>query len=301
MISIFLATYNGEKYLDQQLLSLYNQTYQDFIIYAIDDCSTDNTISILERWKAIIPDKLIISQRETNSGKPQIPFLELAIKNKATDYYMFCDQDDVWFPDKIEITLSAMLEYEKRYTSSTPILLGTELVITDQNLVPYKRQKRQLNYVKYAKPNKLICYNIFTGCTLIYNRALSKHILEIPEKSILHDWWLAFIASSLGQTGIIPHRTMYYRQHGNNSVGVEVNRSINYYMKRFMKIWNNDYYHLAGLYLQYFSQSTPKQNLVMIGTYADIPNRSFVYKIISFIKFQYWAPGVLRKIFQVLR
>lgn len=301
MVSIFLATYNGEKYLDQQLLSLFNQTYQDFIVYAVDDCSTDNTVSILDQWRIKYPDKLIISRREWNSGKPQIPFLEMAIEHKKTDYYMFCDQDDVWFPDKIQTSVETIREYEKRYSCSMPILLGTELIITDQNLVPYKKQKKRIDYDKYSKPNKLICYNIFTGCTIIYNATLSRFIDEIPDNSILHDWWLAFIASSLGVTGVVPHPTMYYRQHGKNAVGAEINRSLKYYINRLRKIWDNDYYYLARLYLKYYSKYTPEQNLKMISTYSGLPNSSFLNKMIAFKKYKFWAPGTLRKIYQVFR
>lgn len=301
MVSIFLATYNGEKYLDQQLSSLFGQTYKDFIVYALDDCSTDNTFSILECWRSKYPNKLFVSRRVENSGKPQIPFLELAIEHKATEYFMFCDQDDVWLPDKIQISVEAIRHYEKCYSSSTPILLGTELLITDQNLIPYKKQKKRIDYEKYSKPNKLICYNIFTGCTIIFNAALSNYIDKIPDNSILHDWWLAFVAASLGVTGVIPHPTMYYRQHGNNAVGAEINRSFKYYIDRLRKIWNNDYYYLARLYLKHYSTYTSKQNLKMISTYSSLSNSSFIKKMIAFKKYQFWAPGTLRKIYQVLR
>lgn len=301
MVSIFLATYNGEKYLDEQLASLFNQTYKDFIVYVLDDCSTDNTLSILKQWKSKFPDKLIVSCREGNSGKPQIPFLELAINHKESDYYMFCDQDDKWFSNKVQISVDSIKAYEEQYSSDIPILLGTELTITDQDLVPFKKQKKQIDYKKYSSPNKLICYNVFTGCTIIFNSALSNYISEIPENCPLHDWWLAFIASVLGVAGIIPEKTMFYRQHGNNVVGAEINRSFSYYYNRFKKIWSNDYYHLAKLYLKYYTQHTAQQNFKMITAYANIPNSSFIHKIYAFFKYRYWSPGIIRRIYQIIR
>ena len=301
MVSIFMATYNGEKYLEAQLESIFNQTYQDFFLYIRDDYSIDSTMQILDKWKALYPDKIEISQRESNSGKPQIPFLEMVVAHKTDSYYMFCDQDDVWFPDKIEVSIKGITEFEKQYGVSTPILLGTEYLLTDQNLVPFRKQKKRIDYDTFSKANKLICYNIFTGCTIIFNRALSEKITLIPDNCVLHDWLLAFVASSLGVAAMITTPTLFYRQHSSNAVGSELNRSLNYYIKRFRSIWSNDYYHLANLFLQYYSQCADLDKVNMISTYAKLPEISWLKKIQAFFTYNYWAPGVIRKVYQLFR
>ena len=94
MVAIVMSTYNGEKYLKEQIDSILSSTYQDFKIYINDDGSSDSTMSILENYKEQYPDKIHLRQNESNLGVT-LNFLN-AISNIRSDYIMFCDQDDVW-------------------------------------------------------------------------------------------------------------------------------------------------------------------------------------------------------------
>ena len=109
-LAILLATYNGEKFLPEQMDSLFSQTYADFVIYAHDDGSTDQTVGILRQYEKKYPEKLVILEYEPQGGAKN-NFYSLMQRIDA-DYYMFCDQDDVWHPEKIEKTLKKILELE---------------------------------------------------------------------------------------------------------------------------------------------------------------------------------------------
>ena len=121
MISILLATYNGEKYIAGQIESLLSQTYKDFKLYICDDKSTDDTYSIITDHALKNPAKIIASQNEINAGGAKYNFIKMLMERKADlamplgqddadDYIMLCDQDDVWLPDKIENSLKKIKE-----------------------------------------------------------------------------------------------------------------------------------------------------------------------------------------------
>ena len=112
-IYILLATYNGEKYLKEQLDSLFEQTNQHWTLWIHDDNSKDNTVNIIKKYKSKYPDQIEFLDDDISTGGAKENFTYLLDNiNDDYDYIMFCDQDDVWLEDKIEITLKKMLEIE---------------------------------------------------------------------------------------------------------------------------------------------------------------------------------------------
>lgn len=133
MIDILIPVYNSARYIDQQFESLFQQTIQDFKLIISDDCSTDNTIEIISEWQKRYPDRIIIlNGKPNNIGVSQNINQLLAVS--SADYTMFCDHDDVWLPNKIEITLNKMLEAENENAQNLPILVHTDLKVVDENL-----------------------------------------------------------------------------------------------------------------------------------------------------------------------
>ena len=114
MISILLATYNGERYIAGQIESVLAQTYQDFKLYICDDKSTDGTYSIITEYAARYPGKIIATQNEVNSGGAKFNFLNMMVEFND-DYIMLCDQDDVWLPNKVEVSLKKITEMESEF------------------------------------------------------------------------------------------------------------------------------------------------------------------------------------------
>ena len=128
-----MATYNGEKYIEEQLESLLEQTLQNFKIFIQDDCSQDKTIQIIQDYQRKYPDKIFFGINKKNTGSAKHNFFNLLLHYKD-DYIMLCDQDDVWNADKIEITFNEMKRMEKLHGQQTPILVHTDLTVVDSDL-----------------------------------------------------------------------------------------------------------------------------------------------------------------------
>ena len=221
-VLILLSTYNGEVYLREQMDSLYAQEGVDMHILVRDDGSKDKTINILEDYQHNQGSLTII--RGDNLG-PAKSFYELAryafMKTVQYDYYAFCDQDDVWFPNKLLRAINAMeddrSEYKLFYGNVKPV---------DSNLNP-----TSLSSIKIANCLEAnIVSNRSLGCTQVFNFALLSQIIKISnyiekrpmEEGILpfHDAWTALVAYSLNASVIVDNTPLiYYRQHSNNVIG----------------------------------------------------------------------------------
>ena len=188
MITILMAAYNGGRYVAEQIESLLRQTEQDFVLRVRDDCSTDDTYSILCGYAAKYPGKIFVERNPENSGGAKWNFLQLTAAYQD-DYVMLCDQDDVWLPNKIELSLQAMRAAEKQRGSQTPILVHTDLrVIDDQMHVIGESLNEMLGlYTENGSLPLQTIQNTVTGCTAMYNRAFAQ-LVRIPRFCIVHDW-----------------------------------------------------------------------------------------------------------------
>ncbi|WP_195948404.1 glycosyltransferase family 2 protein [Paraclostridium bifermentans] len=222
MVDILMATYNGEEYIKDQLDSIINQTYKDWILYIRDDGSTDRTVDIISNYTRKYPNKIFFIKDEKNGLGAKLNFGEL-MKFSKNSYCMFADQDDVWLNDKISKTLDAMKKNEEKYCKETPILIHTDLKVVDKdlNILNNSFLKFQNINPKRNLLNHLIISNTVTGCTMMLNKALVNKVGYIPEEAKIHDWWIAIIASKLGKIYTINEATMLYRQHGNNTCGAK--------------------------------------------------------------------------------
>ncbi len=238
MFDIILSTYNGEKYLSQQLDSILNQTYKDWKLIIRDDGSVDSTLQIIEKYISRYPDKIQLIPSIGNLG-PMLSFGEL-LKVSTSKYIALCDQDDVWLENKLTLFHEKMLEIENRY-SDMPILIHSDLFVVDKNLKIVNESfwnKLGLN------PNiKSLSYylssNNITGCSIILNNKLRELVIPIPSDASMHDWWLAMNASFFGVIEHFDTKTMYYRQHEGNVVGAQhiITRipKFFYYIKKIKK------------------------------------------------------------------
>lgn len=215
-----MATYNGEKYIHQQIESIINQTFTDWNLYIHDDSSTDKTVEIVKQFS----DKRIhLIEDNIHFGNSSLNFLHL-IKNYAkADYFAFSDQDDFWLPNKIEKTLSLIKQIEN-VDKSIPICVGTDLKVVDSELNTINESFYNLSkMLSDADFNSLLIENDFTGCTMCMNKSVIPYLKEISEsdysKIIQHDWLIALICAADGKIAQLAEPTMLYRQHQNNVVG----------------------------------------------------------------------------------
>jgi len=220
-VDILLATYNGSDYLVEQLDSIIAQTFADWRLLVRDDVSTDTTPEILRAYQAKLHDRItIVPGADQNLGASG-NFADLMSRADA-DYLMFCDQDDVWLPDKIERTLTEMRRLEKYCGEMTPLMVHTDLAVVDEKL---RIVADSLWRFQYSDPvagkalNRLLVQNTVTGCTVMINRSLRDVALPIPPEAVMHDWWLALAATTFGAIGHVAVPTVLYRQHAANDVG----------------------------------------------------------------------------------
>ena len=215
-IDILLATYNGEKYLEEQLDSILNQTYENFRLLISDDGSKDNTRKILEKYSKK-DNRIILFFQEKNLGV--IKNFEFLLRKVENKYYMFSDQDDIWKKNKIEKSIIKLEE-----TNSDLVYSDLEVVDENLNIIYKSYWKLKGIYKKIKKYNNfksLYLNNFVTGCTIIAKSEQIKDVLPLPNTSkyILHDYWIALIISQKGKITYIEEPLIKYRQHKNNKIG----------------------------------------------------------------------------------
>ena len=225
-ITILLATYNGEKYLDEQIRSLLTQTYDNIRIIVRDDGSTDRTPTMLASWAESHPEKLSI----ISDGRGNLRWREnfaCLLGHCDTPYFALCDQDDVWLPTKVEVLLREIRRLEAR-AGQVPILVHSDLKVVDADLAeisPSFFRHWHVNVERARRLDHLIINNFVVGCSLAGNKALLDLSHPLPATSPAHDWWLALVAASCGILRTIPEATLLYRQHGKNQIGAGAQKS----------------------------------------------------------------------------
>lgn len=305
MIEILMATYNGEKYLREQLDSLLRQTCQDWKLIIYDDCSTDGTLDILRQYENRYPEKITVRQNKVNSGSASHNFLNMLCSCSAT-YVMTCDQDDVWLEDKVELTLQKMRSLEAD-NSAMPLLVHTDLQVVNQDLKQISPSLFELQHMfSYRNAfNQLLVQNIVTGCTMMLNRPLLDYLTQTPEDVIMYDWWCALLASSMGKIGFLEQATVLYRQHGDNAVGAKDVISLTYSYNKIKnlaqsRILLRDTYKQASSFYQVYYDILNPQAKRLVEAYVRIPQMSKLERIIDATRYGFWKGGILRKLGQIL-
>lgn len=210
-----MATYNGEKYLDEQINSLFQQKNVEVSVLVRDDGSTDHTPEILDKWKSH-------SALQWYTGEHlnvKFGFLDLMIHagNMDFDYYAFCDQDDVWDDDKLYCAVQKL----EKINSNTEALYycGQRLVDEKLHLIATHELNRK------RSPYARFMFNDAAGCTMVMNRKLLMTVNQYKPQSLsMHDVWVVKVCLAVGGKMVVdPRAHMSYRQHGNNVVGLQGN------------------------------------------------------------------------------
>jgi len=301
MLTILLATYNGEKYLSAQLDSLLAQTFTDFTIWVQDDASTDSTWDILVGYHTRHPEKFHITKCSMNSGSAKNNFFELMTTVRSS-YLMLCDQDDVWLPNKVEITMAKMKSMEKLYPN-TPLLVHTDLQVVDRDLKlinsSFKNQTKR-DYMR-MEFNQVLNLNNVSGCTAMYNLALAELLYEVPKHCIMHDWWLQLVGVAFGKVGHINEGTILYRQHGKNACGAKDVTKLRYKLNRLLNghELKNVLYQTcrqAGCLLEMYQDKFTDTQKKLLNDYAAIPETRKIARIITIFKLRMFMPSFSRNV-----
>lgn len=231
-VVVLMSAYNGQEYIKEQLDSLISQKGVEISIIVRDDGSTDNTKSILNRYAVNYPNITVIEGRNCGAA---ISFWKLIHKAAEADYYSFCDQDDIWMPDKL---ISAITELE-RFPKSEPSLYYSQTKFIDGNGEAIK-----LPITDYQKTvptfGQLVAENNAIGCTMVWNNSLNRIAKTFnPHYIRMHDH-LLFLICQFCSGNVVNDNTsyMYYRQHNHNVIGG--NNNIKKYLRSIWKFIRED-------------------------------------------------------------
>lgn len=215
-VDIAMATYNGEKYISEQIDSIINQSYQDWRLYISDDGSTDNTVKIIKTFVSR-DDRIILINTERQGGV--IPNFNKALEHTSAGFIALADQDDIWPVDRLEILVN---EISKNNETNQPQLIFTDLTLVDEDgktIAESFYRENGINPLENLEGYNLLWKCTIYGCTTIMNRALLDISLPIPLNAHMHDQWLSMRAYQNKGLKYLTSSSICYRQHDNNVVG----------------------------------------------------------------------------------
>lgn len=308
-VAICMATYNGEKYICEQIESILNQSYKDWVLFIRDDGSKDGTIKIIKKYVDNNPEKIfLIHDNRLCGGSSKKNFADILnwINSKYEfNYFMFSDQDDVWLEDKIKVCIERMKIEE--FQNNEPILIHTDLKVVDENLNILGEsffEYRALNPEK-KEINELLVQNNITGCTMLWNKKLNDLINIEDEAIAMHDWWFSLTAATLGKIICIDQPTILYRQHGNNVVGATRVNTISFIIKRLAgKSHVKETLNLAVIqakaFLRYYKKELPDEQAKIIKEFSEIMRHNKIKRIYIVLKGKYLKQGFVQVIGELM-
>lgn len=237
-VEVLLSCYNGSRFLKEQLDSLLGQEGVILNIIVRDDCSTDDTVRILNDYSS----KGLLRWYTGENLKPLGSFMHLLLNCEGADYYAFCDQDDVWLPNKLSESVSLMEKDEIEYPDY-PIIIHSDMTVVDYQLNVISKSFWDINGIRPDILNDfdhLACYNGVNGCTILMNNKARDLIKNkyFEQKQFIHDVFCALtVAANGGIIDYVDKPLMLYRQHEGNVVGADKITNFRY-IKRFGKLFS---------------------------------------------------------------
>lgn len=218
-IAVLMSTYNGEKYIREQLDSIINQKGVNIRLIVRDDGSTDSTVDILKEYAEKYPIKIVLDGENVGPGESFMRLVYKYADEPKIDYYAFADQDDIWIEDKLRVAVEKIQEMQ----SDKPILYSSNqyLYIDGVNKGLRHKEPQSIELIPHMTKNTI------AGCTFVFNKALAKLVADAdrPEPKIikyrLHDAWMILVAICCGKVINDEKSHMLYRIHEGNTVGVK--------------------------------------------------------------------------------
>lgn len=280
-ISVILASFNGAKYIDQQIDSILNQENLPDEIIICDDKSTDDTIIQLNKYQHIPQIKVYANEQNLGVIENFKRGVKLA---KQGNWIVFSDQDDIWLPEKLNLLSCAMAVLDN---GLTPALIYSDLALIDKNNVklPLSFWESQKIYPPKINLQKLLFGNIVSGCTVIINRSMADEFLKMNNSQFLHDEWLTLIAYTIGKVRFLEQRLVLYRQHESNLTFSEKYRTWHFldhiydiflYLsgkKKFLK----HQFELAKCFLNTYEKSLTDKQVDIFKSFIKLENRGYLF------------------------
>lgn len=284
-VDILMATYNGSKYIESQILSLSSQTYVDWRLIIHDDGSIDNTIELVKKM-AIIDDRITVIDDGIKFGSAAANFMHL-LRFSNAEYCMFCDQDDIWFDNKIELQLAAI--QSKNNVLPQVVYSNSYVWIPNEGI-------KGLSTITFPKKiNHFLFLNSgMQGCVAIFNRSMREILMSYKGTLAMHDHILHMSGLCLGEVHYLPVSLMLYRNHENNVTGNTATSSSN--IKQIIKnnllpVVDKKHYNATSCFYEIFSSNLEKKDKVKIQTYLKMLDMNIIKRMVSVIMSDYQLFG----------
>lgn len=302
MIEVLLATYNSGANLKAQIDSILAQTFTDWRLLIRDAGSTDGTLEVIDEYVRHHPGMIRLVGVEKGASAVR-NFSELMRASEA-DYMMFCDHDDVWLPDKMEASMSALAEARNAQEEEMPLLVFTDSSIVDENLkmlAPSMLEYQRLDPVKGIAFPRLLIQNVPSGHAMLFNRALCQLASPIPDGAVMHDHWVSLVAAAFGRIIYVARSTVLYRQHQHNVFG-----AFNYGLSSFVRKLRQGRGRLrerlfnecrqASLFLSTFHNRLTPEKLAILEAFSAFPEMGFWRRLTILRRHGIWKTGFLRNL-----
>jgi glycosyltransferase involved in cell wall biosynthesis len=296
-VQVLLSTYNGEKYIDEQMKSLLSQEGVELYIIIRDDGSTDGTVGKLEKYIEKYPDRICISENG-NLGAAGSFFDLIGKASDEYDYYAFCDQDDVWNKDKIIQAISHLI----KKTAGQPLMYCSSTQMVDQHLNP-------LNIWPSPPQKQLSLYNalienVCVGCTMLINKeALDIVKSNLPrnlKNVIMHDWWIYLCVSTFGEVVFDIEPSILYRQHQSNALGGSTDGWMDKWRKRSQRFLNGQNHFIlskqAKEFMSSFSQLMDNSQCSEIEELLQTQQRNLLKRVIYIMTTPFYRQSTIDNI-----
>lgn len=339
MITVLVASRNGSRYIRQQLDSILAQSHKDVHVLVSDDCSGDGTRELLAGYEQQHGDRVMVLNRKDSSGGAQVHFLKLMkmmadcaeagpldhreilkeyeagrdqgirLRRLAgAGYFMLSDQDDVWMPGKAETLLKRMQDMEKeRGAQSRALLVHSDLRVVDEelNLIEESFFRYQKISPERTRLSQLLVQNNVTGGAVMFNRGMLAYLRDIPDTCLMHDAWLALVASCFGNIGCVEQPLYCYRQHGNNTLGAEKgdsSESVRARIKDGSSARNNyrKMFAQAECFRRMFDSRLSREQKETLEAFIRLPRCSRMGKIALILRYGFTKNTLLRTLGQML-
>lgn len=288
LVAILMCTYNGEKFLAEQLDSFLNQTHKNIVLWISDDGSTDSTLDIVKEYQGNFPKNRLKIVKGPGKGSV-INFLSiLCHSDLKADYYAFADQDDIWEKEKISTALSKA----GNFPEDTAILYGSRTKTVDENGV---EMGYSAIFSKAPCFKNALVQSIAGGNTMLMNNTAADIMRKAgPMEVISHDWWAYILISGAGGKVIYDdYPSLLYRQHGNNQIGANTSwaarvKRLGLLLSGSFRDWNNTNVS-ALLKVKYLLN---KENQAILDKFENSRNGTLLHRVVGL-----WKLGIFRQTF----
>lgn len=299
---VLLATYNGQAFVGEQLDSLLRQTQDDFRVIVRDDGSKDDTLAVVQSYQGRFGGRMVIVGDGVPTGSPTGNF-ELLMAQSTADHILFCDQDDVWLPERVALCRRLLTEAERVHGADVPIFAFSDLVPVDRNLDRLADSYWSFKKIDPRMANSLSLSLITTpmlGCAAGINRSLLKRATPVHPNAAMHDWWSLHVAILFGKVVWSGEKTVLYRLHGGNASHQKRVSLIDYATSKgpFGRVRHGlrrKAVHARGL-LECYGDQMPAKARNLFVDLVDIESKSFFERRRILLKWNLVYPDIQRNV-----